>query len=155
MRAVRLRPIAKRPSDPGRARLTCGITLIRQSSRTRSRDDWALIGLETHGGDKGGDRTLVVFESVSVYVIVISPHITESAVSTSIISTTTCTWLVIPLGTIHVATACASTSARYRLARGAFTWRLVRVALVVISRICHTRRCSALHREPRISRAYS
>src|SRR5215212_1175239 len=34
-----------------------------------------------------------------------------------------------PVGTIQVATALASTSASYTLARGAFTWRLTRVEL--------------------------
>jgi hypothetical protein len=39
------------------------------------------------------------------------------------------TWLVMPVGTFHVATARASRSARYTLARGALMRRLMRVEL--------------------------
>jgi hypothetical protein len=42
-----------------------------------------------------------------------------------------CTWLVMPAGTIHIATARASSSARYTLARGALTRRLIRVELIL------------------------
>src|ERR1700704_6578709 len=133
MRAVRLRPIAKRPTDPGSARLTCGITLIRRSSRTRSRDNWALIGLETHGGHKGGDRTLVVFEFRRPHRAIggaqFGREVMEHQRPAAQRAIDACA------RSVHVATGA--------------------VALVVISRISHARRCSALHREPRISRAYS